>query len=100
MLEGASQGDEVGYSHWQLPVARVLKAYCWVLNQFGGVGKIPEGMSATSALRNQWFDARFAALRSAAEVRVMAFEEENGYRPPYWRLVEMVGEVKAEMDEG
>src|SRR5262249_30973296 len=46
MLEGAERGDRVDYHYDELPIARVLKSYSAVLNVFGGVGPIPEGMNA------------------------------------------------------
>ena len=76
-----------------LPVARVLKAYSWVLNRLGRVGPVPEGMSATVALRVQALGARHAALRAQVERAAAAFQEEHGYRAPYWDLVRLAREA-------
>jgi hypothetical protein len=35
-----------------LPLSRIAKAYSAVLNLLGKAGPVPEGMSATAALRN------------------------------------------------
>jgi hypothetical protein len=74
---------------WLLPVARVLKAYSFLLTSFGKEGIIPEGMPSAVALKNNDFIARFQQLKSLTEEKVQAFEEENGYTPPYWQLVNL-----------
>lgn len=90
MLEGAElRGDDVGHDPWKLPIARLLKAWSWSKNRFGAVGPVPEGMSATVALRVQWLDARHAALRNALLRKVEGYEARTGHRPPYWELVRM-----------
>ena len=90
MLEGAELGgDEVEHDPWKLPVARVLKAWSWLKNRFGAVGPVPEGMSATVALRVQWLNARHAALREALLKKVERYQARTGHRPPYWELVRM-----------
>jgi hypothetical protein len=92
MLEGAERGDEVEYSYPYLPVARVLKGYSAILNLFGGIGPIPEGMTATTALRVDWLRARHASIRAGLERRVAAYRREHGRRPPYWTLVRLARE--------
>ncbi len=96
MLEGAEAGDRVEYAYWQLPVARALKAYSVIANAFGGVGPIPEGMSATTGLRVDWLRARHTAIRAGLERRVEAYQREHGRRPPYWTLVRLAREAKRE----
>lgn len=95
MLEGAERGDRLSYSWYQLPVARVLKAWSWIRVQLGGTGPVPEGMSAASALRNKAFTARQKAL--AAQVRSAAdlFSVQEGYPAPYWRLLDLAREAVA-----
>src|SRR6185295_865356 len=51
LLEGAERGDRLNYNVWKLPPARLAKGWSWLKNRFGKVGVIPEGMSATTALR-------------------------------------------------
>ncbi|HRY73404.1 MAG TPA: hypothetical protein P5165_09285, partial [Spirochaetia bacterium] len=51
MLAAANPGEPLPYSHLRLPPARLAKAYSFVLNMAGKFGPIPEGMSATTALR-------------------------------------------------
>ncbi len=89
MLERAEQGERLGYSWYMLPVARAAKGYSSVLNLFGAIGPIPEGMSATSALKYEFFVSKHA--RAAASVRNSArlFRRERGYEPPYWEMVRM-----------
>jgi hypothetical protein len=93
MLEGAERGDEVDYAYHLLPIARVMKAYSVVLNVFGGVGPVPEGMSATTGLRVDWLIGRHAVIRRGLEQRVRAYRREHGRRPPYWTLVALAREA-------
>ena len=55
LLEKANKGATIDYNIWQLPIVRVIKGYCVIKNLFGRIGMIPEGMSATKALKNQTF---------------------------------------------
>lgn len=96
MLEGAESGDELPYEWYRLPAARLAKGYSWLLNRAGGVGPIPEGMSARSALRNQAFSARQRALAEEVTKRAAAMEREQGYPPPYWALLDLARSVVAE----
>lgn len=87
MLEKANSGETIGYSLWKLPVVRVIKGYCMLKNAFGKVGIIPEGMNATTALRNQTFVAMHVKAKEKTLQMADAFMKEKGYRPPYWQLV-------------
>lgn len=87
LLEKANKGETIGYNLWKLPIARVLKGYCMIKNFFGGTGMIPEGMSATQALKNESFVAMHVNLKKKTEKRADDFIKQNGYRPPYWQLV-------------
>lgn len=89
MLEGADNGDPLDYDLYMLPLARVLKAYSFILNQFDRVGPVPEGMSATAALRNKWFSERHAATRDRLIALASQSKENKGYSPPYWELVKL-----------
>jgi hypothetical protein len=51
---------------------------------------VPEGMTATIALRVQAFSARHEALRRRLEEAAEDFERDQGYRPPYWELLGLV----------
>lgn len=87
LLENANKGEEIGYNTWKLPLARVLKGYCIIKNRFGKIGLIPEGMSATQALKNETFVAMHAAVKNKTIQMADEFMKKNGYRPPYWQLV-------------
>lgn len=75
------------YDWWLLPVYRVAKVYSAVLNAFGAAGPVPEGMSATVALRVRRLGHMHDVVRAGLEKEIARFNEENHYRPPYWRLV-------------
>ena len=89
MLEGAERGDELEYSWYQLPVVRVAKAYSWVLGRLGKPGPVPEGMSATAALRNSAFSERQRALAAQVKTSADSVARAQGYPPPYWRLLDL-----------
>jgi len=93
MLEGASRGDAIRYVWYRLPLYRLAKAYSVVLNAFGTVGPIPEGMSAAAALRNTAFSERQRALAAATAQRAAEHTRREGYPPPYWRLVALAREA-------
>ncbi|HXX92854.1 MAG TPA: YiiX/YebB-like N1pC/P60 family cysteine hydrolase, partial [Planctomycetota bacterium] len=92
-LEGANRGVKLGHAAWLLPVARVMKAYSWALNGVGGVGPIPEGMSATAALKLQAFRSRHAEMRARLREKADQFKARQGYAAPYWELVRMAREI-------
>lgn len=96
MLEGAEEGDELGYAATRLPIARIAKAYSVVLNVFGALGPVPEGMSATTALRVEYLREHHRVIREGLEERVVAYREEHGRRPPYWDLVRLARAAKAD----
>jgi hypothetical protein len=98
MLEQAEAGAPLDHDAWMLPLARVLKAWSAVRVAFGGEGPIPEGMSATTALRAQWLAKRHGELEARLLERVAAHEGEHGRRPPYWTLVALARESAAELD--
>ena len=94
LLDGANSGDPLRYDRYLLPFARLTKGYSWILNRVGLVGPIPEGMSATEALRNRWYTNRHAAIKAAVMEEAARFEREHRYTPPYWRLVDMARRAK------
>jgi Permuted papain-like amidase enzyme, YaeF/YiiX, C92 family len=87
MLDGADRGDRLQFSWYTLPVARVLKAYSWLRVQFGGKGPVPEGMSASAALRNKRYGAEHAARATVLRAEAARYTTDHGYAPPYWTLV-------------
>ncbi len=90
LLEQADKGKEILYNHWQLPFVRLVKGWCIIKNKFGGIGIIPEGMSATQALKNQYFVAMYAGVKNETELKVAQFIKEHQYNPPYWQLVALL----------
>jgi hypothetical protein len=95
MLEGADDGERVGHSAFLLPVTRIVKAFSVALNLIGLRGPVPEGMSATTALRVVWLDKRHGEIKAQTLELAAAFESEHGYRPPYWQLVSLARNAKA-----
>jgi hypothetical protein len=92
-LEAAERGAKLDFNRWLLPPMRVVKAGCWVLNQRGATGPIPEGMSATTALRVEAFKQRHAEAREQLRQAAAAFQKTKGYAPPYWELLLLAREV-------
>jgi hypothetical protein len=86
-LEEAEKGIGLGYDRLMLPIARILKGWSLILNACGRVGRVPEGMSATAALRNQRFCREHDAIRERLLARASEFERERGYRAPYPELM-------------
>ena len=86
MLEEAKPGEALSYQILWLPVTRVAKAYSLLLNLFGKVGPIPEGMSATTALRVKKFRNDHATLAARVFAATEEFKKTNGYTPPFWAL--------------
>lgn len=89
LLEKANKGERIGYNTWQLPIVRIIKGYSMIKNMFGKIGMIPEGMSATTALKNQAFVAMHVALKNKTMQLADDFIKKNGYRPPYWQLIKI-----------
>ena len=94
MLEEAERGAAMDHAGILLPVARAMKAWSWTLNAFGAIGPIPEGMSATVALRLKWYYAGHAALKAALAGRARTFKDQRGAAAPYWELVRLARDLK------
>lgn len=88
-LEEAEKGARLRYDWPMLPIVRLLKGWSMMLNAFDRVGPVPEGMSATAALRNRRFVRDHAAIRDRLLIRVTEFERQQGYRAPYYELVRL-----------
>jgi hypothetical protein len=96
MLEGADEGDEIPAPWWKLAPVRLAKGYSVVVNLFGGVGPVPEGMDSTAALRNLELTSMHEKVRDRVLAQAAAFQEKQGYRPPYWELVRMANQARKE----
>jgi hypothetical protein len=94
MLETADAYPQLGYSWYMLPVVRIFKAYSVILNAFGKIGPVPEGMDAAAALRNVAFSADHAAIKARLLCRADEFKQEHGYTPPYWALVQLARQAQ------
>jgi hypothetical protein len=93
MLEAAERGVPLRYQQWKLPGARLAKAWSVVGNWFGRIGPVPEGMSATVALRVQQLKADHAVARECVLLAADKFKVEQGYPPPYWELLRLAREA-------
>lgn len=100
LLEGAERGEPLDYAWRMLPVARLAKAYSWTASLLGREGPVPEGMSATVALRIRWLLARHAAVKERTLELARELSDRQGYTAPYWELVRLARKAKAEIDEG
>jgi hypothetical protein len=89
MLEGAEQGDRLTYAWYMLPVARIMKAYSVLLNLVGSPGPVPEGMSATAALKNKYYSNKHEAVKHELVRLAEEFTRKKGYAAPYWGLLQM-----------
>ena len=89
MLEGAEAGDALSFPWYQLPLARLAKAYGWVLGGLGGQGPVPQGMSARAALRNRAFSDRQRWVAGRVTEAAARWNRQQGYPPPYWVLLDL-----------
>jgi hypothetical protein len=53
-------------------------------------------MSATQALKNQTFVAMHVNVKTNVEKLAAAFEQQYGYKPPYWQLVKFAETAASE----
>jgi hypothetical protein len=96
LLERAEEGEQLTYNRWLLPFVRGLKAWSVVKNAFGRVGPVPEGMSATTALRVDQLTQRHERIASGVMTRIDQFKKERGYVPPYWELLRLARQARDE----
>ncbi|MCJ7468170.1 MAG: hypothetical protein MUO53_15940 [Maribacter sp.] len=89
LLARANAGEKLDYNGWMLPIARIIKAYSFLMNTIGKEGVIPEGMDAVTALKNTDFVDQFQKCKILTAQKIKAFEAENSYVPPYWEMVRM-----------
>jgi len=97
LYQSADEGKELHHNFFLLPFVRVIKLYCMIQNQFGIESVIPEGMSATQALKNNTLVDLHVSLKTETEKLVEKFINENGYRPPYWQLVNLAKKAQTEL---
>lgn len=88
ILEWSEEGNEIEIDWYLLPIVRIVKLYSAILNLFNAAGPVPEGMSATSALRHEAFKTFHSSIKINVLEQAKKFKNLNGYTPPYWRLLE------------
>ena len=99
LLEEADLGRDLGYPWYALPMARLLKGASVVQGLTGREPSIPRGMSADAALRVNALVSRVnPTIKAELAVREEAFHRDNGYRAPYWTLVELARASLAAVD--
>jgi hypothetical protein len=96
MLERAEGGWDVPYAWYELSLARLAKAYSAVLNAFGRVGPVPEGLSAQGAVRQRAFMRRQADIAARVTALANGVRQRTGYPPPYWALLELARAAAAD----
>jgi hypothetical protein len=96
MLAAGKPGEGLPYQWWLLPFARISKGWSLILNQAGRAGPIPEGMSATEALRISKYRHDHEAIAGLLLAQVGKFKQEKGYVPPYWELVRLARDARHE----
>lgn len=95
LLERAAAGERLEHAWHLLPPYRLAKGWSAIGNRFGAVGPVPEGMSATTALRVTRLARRHADLAGQVLAEAETFRRERGYVPPYWELVRLAREAAA-----
>jgi hypothetical protein len=96
MLAAGKPGEGLPYQWWLLPFARISKGYSLILNRAGRIGPIPEGMSATEALRISKYVHDHEAIATRLLMRADQFKKEKGYGPPCWELVALARDARRE----
>lgn len=89
MLEGADRGDRFTDPFYLLVPAWLAKAYSVIRNWFGGIGPVPEGMTASASVKAMELEKKHKGLKQKVLESAAFYEKKNGYRPPYWELVRM-----------
>jgi hypothetical protein len=54
-------------------------------------------MDSTAALRNLELTSMHEKIRDRVLAQAAAFQEKQGYRPPYWELVRMANQARKEV---
>ncbi|HEY6438137.1 MAG TPA: YiiX/YebB-like N1pC/P60 family cysteine hydrolase, partial [Ignavibacteriaceae bacterium] len=97
MLEEADSGKVLSYDWYALPIGRVMKIYSAILNLFGSEGPVPEGMSAEAALKNVYYSETHEMIKERLIIMANQFNNEKGYTPPYWELVNLARQARDEI---
>lgn len=97
MLEEADSGKVLTYEWYILPIGRVMKFYCFILNAFGSEGPVPEGMSAEAALKNVNYSETHNQIKARLIFLANQFKNKKGYTPPYWELVNLARQARDEI---
>jgi hypothetical protein len=97
MLSEAKAGRGLPYQRLLLPFSRAIKAYSVILNAFGKIGPVPEGMSATIVLRLKEYREQHATIAARVLLLAERFQQERGYPPPYWELVRLSRQASHEL---
>lgn len=87
IIEWSELNNEINIDDYLLPVYRIVKLYSVILNQFNIAGPIPEGMSATSALRHEAYKSFHNQIKTYVINKANEFISKNNYIPPYWSLL-------------
>jgi hypothetical protein len=96
LLEEAERGADLSYPWHRLPLARGLKLFSVTQTVLGRIPIIPQGMSASTALRVQSLVSGISpTVKAELESRAREFREELGYEAPYWDLVRLAREALA-----
>ncbi len=97
LLEEADRGADLGFPWYALPLGRLLKAYSVGEEALGARPRIPEGMSAATALRVQALVTRVnPTVKASLRRKAGSFRSERGFQAPYWTLVSLAREALAE----
>jgi hypothetical protein len=99
MLESSEKGRDLNYSRYQLPLARIAKLYSQLLNVFGLIGPVPEGMSATAGLHNNQLSEDHQAIKEKVELMAKEFKKRHNYTAPFWQLLDFSREALMEMND-
>ena len=96
LLSAADKGLSLDYAWYKLPFARLAKVYSVLLETFGNVGPIPEGMSADAALRVEELRKMHRSL-AAKLLELKPSDPELKY-PPLWELYEHAASARISND--
>jgi hypothetical protein len=98
LIEAAEQGDRLGYAWYKLPVAKLFKTWSMLQMFLGFEPIIPEGMSASTALRvDSLVKKVHPVLRKEIQQAAGRFKESNGHEPPYWTLMDLARKVLSDL---
>ena len=97
ILDGADKHEELRYQWYLLPPARVVKLCSLVMNLFGGVGLIPDGMSPTQALYTITLLRMHENISKRVHALADEFKKREHFSPPDPELVRMARQAKAEL---